>query len=268
METPSTDDEDVAGAPAPELRASGDQQTPRPRRTRPRQELTTANVATPVTTETGRERPPTRAPTAEGGEGGQGCSNEKPSGTDQGEGQEDDVPRHVGHEDMPEDQVAEGVDQAGDQRHADRRGSRAVPTGPVGKDRAAIFSDVSADVTTVPLVSRAGRCSCCLRSPEARKTQSTDYCCTVANVNWVVPPGSARGDVADRGGSAGRRPPADEVYSATPPVNRTASSDSPSRPGVRRSANVIPLALAPRRPRRRAGTARPSATPAARWASR
>ena len=51
-----------------------------------------------------------------------------------GESQEHHVSRHVGHEDVPEHQVAEGVDQARDQSHRHQQGGqRTVPAG-TGRD--------------------------------------------------------------------------------------------------------------------------------------
>ena len=49
---------------------------------------------------------------------------EKPLAAGQGEGQEDHVAGHVGHEHVPEDQVAEGIHQPGDHGQRHQEGSQ------------------------------------------------------------------------------------------------------------------------------------------------
>ncbi len=66
------------------------------------------------------------------GHRGQGRGGREARGTGEGKAEEDYVAGHVRHEDMPEGQVAERVDQAGHQRQADQqRRQRAMPAFPV-----------------------------------------------------------------------------------------------------------------------------------------
>ena len=59
---------------------------------------------------------------------------EKPGAPDEGKAQEHHVPGHVGDEDVPEHQVAERIDQAGDHRQAHQQGrQRTVATARSGE---------------------------------------------------------------------------------------------------------------------------------------
>ena len=57
----------------------------------------------------------------------QGRWDREPVGSGQPEGDEEDIPRHIGHEDAPQEEKAEGVDHSGDHRQSDQhRAERAV----------------------------------------------------------------------------------------------------------------------------------------------
>ena len=61
-------------------------------------------------------------------QGHQRCRDRETWRPGEGKAQEHDVARHVGDEDVPEHQIAEGIDQAGEECQAqEQRGQRAVP---------------------------------------------------------------------------------------------------------------------------------------------
>jgi CRP-like cAMP-binding protein len=113
----------------------------------------------PVGAMAGTEPAAEQRPDSKEGHGGQGRGDRESGRTGQGEAEEHHVPGHVGDEDVPEDQVAERVDQAGDQRHADQqRRQRAVPVGAARHEHiAGIGQERRHQVTVMPLVRRGLR---------------------------------------------------------------------------------------------------------------
>ena len=80
----------------------------------------------PVLPEAGPYLSPGEGTEPEGRQRDGGGADGEPGGAGEGKAQEDDIAGHVGHEDVPEHQVAEGVDQPG--RHGQPQQQRGEGT--------------------------------------------------------------------------------------------------------------------------------------------
>ena len=81
-------------------------------------------------------RPPTTDPTPNATNATTRCTDGEARGPGDGKAEKDHVARHVGHEDVAQEEIAERIDQPGDDRHGDqerRQGTeRRVPAGNEG----------------------------------------------------------------------------------------------------------------------------------------